>query len=305
MGATGDVIKKDFLLINKSGESPETIDYIESMAERCCFKMKVLADSASSNQFKNDVTGAYFSFPLLIASVVLSLYKDDEVVVATMVTGALGDRSDYGFHEDEGKKYIGYQLNWKGILAAHGEGEYYVRATGTYIYGGTTTQDSFTWCLYQYTVARAEGTVRIETTHNGVIGDYLIDEDTKSFKDLSWYNSIRLEGQVFGEKSEFEQEVIQYNSGTKIDVKLDQNPIYTLNLLPIPNFLHRYLKIEVLLADNILITDYNTDNPLKPIVQKAVLFQGNYEPEWRGKNPNAAVNIQLEQKINNLRKRFS
>lgn len=305
MASTGDAIKKDFLLILKSGAQPETIEYIESAAERCCFKMKVLADVASSTSSKNDVTSAYFGYYQNVTNVVLSLWKDD--VDTGVVLGTYGTLYAYGFHEDDGKKYIGYQINWKAILTEPtlGEGEYFVRATKTMLTGGTQTEDSFTWCLQQFTNARAEGTVKIEFTHTGIIGDYLLDDEQKSFKDLDWYNSIRLEGQVYGEKSEFEIEEIQYNSGTKIDSKVDQDPIYELILHPIPNFLHRYMKIEALLADEILITDYNTDNPLKPIVQKAVLFKGNYEPQWKGRNPNASVIIQLNQKINNLRKKFS
>lgn len=305
MASTGDAIKKDFLLIMKSGASPTTISYLESAAERCCFKLRVLADEASTLEYKNDVTSVYFGYHQNVTNVVLSLWKND--VDTEVDLEDYGDLEVYGFHEDDGKKYIGYQINWKSILedADLGEGEYFIRATKTMLVGAEETEDSFTWCLQQFTNARADGTVKIEFTHNGIIGDYLIDEEQKSFKGLNWYNSIRLEGQVYGEKSEFETEEIQYNNGTKIDVKVDQNPIYELILNPMPNFLHRYMKIEALLGDEILVTDYNTNNPLKPIVQKAVLFAGNYEPQWKGQNPNASVAIQLEQKINNLRKRFS
>ncbi len=302
MSASGEVIKKDFLLIQQAITTPGTVDYSDEEASpRCCFELLV---TASATESKNDITSVYFGFPLVVTGATMTLYKGD-VLKATFSDDTYGEFFAFGFQDDGIKKYIGYQLNWKLIYDAFGEGDYYVKCTPAVIVGAATAQYSFTYCLRNWNASLVEGTIKLETYHNGVIGDYSNDVDRKSFKDLDWYNSIRLKGIVYGEKSEFQAEEIQYSTGRKIDATLEQNPIYELQLEPIPNEVHRYLKIEALLADDLYVTDYNVNNPIKPIVQKAVLFTGNYEPSWKGMNKYAYVTIQLEQKINNLRKTFA
>lgn len=300
----GEAIKKVFTLIPKGLEVEPTIDYADSYQARCEFQLPVIADSASSNTYKNDTTSVYFGYSSIADSVVLKLYKCDEFK-ANLNSNTYGVFSAFGFHEDEEKKYIGYQLNWKLIQAAFGNGEYYVKAEVTLITGQVVDEYSFSYCLKQYSTSSVDGTVRIEFTHNGVIGDYRFDKDSRSFEGLNWYNSIRLpEAMIYNERSEFESEEIQYTNGQLQDSKLEQKPNYDLIVSPLPNVIHRFMRVEVLTSDEIIVTDYNSLSPLRPFVNKELKFRGNYEPNWQGLYNRSSVLIGFEQRYNNLRKRF-
>ena len=60
------------------------------------------------------------------------------------------------------------KIEWKKVLTLLGEGSYQIKCVSTSIFGGTTTQVyPGVFCLSQYTVDRADNTVRIEYTING------------------------------------------------------------------------------------------------------------------------------------------
>jgi hypothetical protein len=300
----GEAFKKTFKFIPATVATVPTIDYADSFQERCTFELPVIADSATSDTFKNDTTSVYFGYSSIVNTVDLELYKCDELQ-APLNANTYGTFYALGFHTDGIKNYIGFKINWKLVMAAFGVGEYYVKSTANLITGQTFEEYSLTYCLKQYTQTNVDGTVRIEFTHNGIIGDYKIDKDSKSFEGLQWYNSIRLpEAMVYNERSEFESEQIQYTNGMMQDTKLEQTPKYDLICGLLPNEIHRFIRTEVVTSDNIIITDYNGVSPLRPFVNKELKFTGNYEPNWQGLSNKSSVLIGFEQRYNNLRKRF-
>lgn len=303
-GTNGEAYKAVFDLIPTGIFKPPTIDYAQDVVNRCCFVLPVIADQFSSDKYKNDQTSVYFGYSSVVVSVVLKLMKDGEIV-ATLNTNALGTFYAFGFQDDGIKKYIGYQLDWKLILAAHGAGEYQVRSDYTDVTAATGSDYWFKQCLYQYTLGRVDETVRLEFYHNGIIGDWIADTDLRSFKDLNWYNSVRIpKAMIYNERAEFESEEKQYNNGKLQDVKMDQEPLFDLIVEPMPADLHRYMRVEVLTGDRIIVTDYNARSPLRPFVDKELKFRGNYEPNWQGIYGRSTVLIGFKQRFNNLRKRF-
>lgn len=302
----GQAFKQIFTVLRqeyKKGDDIPTIDYPEiEVTERCAFVLPVFADSASTDDLKNDPVNFYFGYPESVTAVTLKLYKCDELK-ATLNNNTYGTFHAYGFLEDGGKKYIGFETNWKEILQAFGEGEYLVRAELT-SFLGNQTEDSFTYCLRQYTPARADGTIRIDFFHSGIIGDYTDDKQKKSFIDLNWQSSIRLEGFVLNEKAPIEEEEIQYDNGQKQTVKQEQDPVYEVEVYPIPYQIHKYIRTEVITADDIYINDYNARSPLRPFLQKRVNYTGGYEPNQLPLTTKSSIVLKLKQKDNNLKKRF-
>ena len=307
----GEVFKQTFNIISSDSYKSEptlVLDVHTALQEGCGIKMPVFADSASSDELKNDFFGAYFSFTKgVTSSAVLKLYKCG-VFVKTLNNNNYGVFKPFGFQDDGKKQYIGYDLSWKLILQDIdlGEGEYFIRAMPTTILGGGVNQDSFSFCLNQYTAGRANGTVRIDFFHDGIIGDRDFDKDTKSFQGLNWRNQLRFKrSTILGEEADVEKTQNQFTNGKKINVKLDQFPFYNL-LIHRSNYpLLKYIRTEVITADDIYITEYNSRGVLGKFILKNVLFAGDWKPEWNpGLSENASIILKFEQKYNNLRKRF-
>ena len=304
----GEAFKKTFTLIKDGLPDQSTVDYVATRAAICCFKIPVLAmdDALDTDPLKNDFTSVYFGYSDIVTDVELKLYKND-VLFGTLNSNTYGTFYDYGFHTDGKKTYTGYLINWQSILngVGLGEGNYYVKAVATKLTGGTYEEDSFSYCLYAYTANRANGTIRIEFYNNGILGDRNIDTDKVSYKNLNWYNSIRLKGIVLKESTTYENEMFQYTNGQRDDIKDEQEPVYDVLIKPIPYFLHKFLRNDVLQSTDLYISDYNANCKLKPFLMQNLKRYGNYEPTYTPLTMNDDVTIQFIKKYNNLRKQHS
>lgn len=306
MALSGEAYKKTFTVIKQGIPENPTLSYLDSISRRCCFKLPVVADEASSDDYKNDSTSFFFGYSDIVNDADLHLFNGDDEDLGSLFGSGYGTEYAYGFHEDGGKTYIGYLINWKNVLDDIGEGKYYVKCIADLITGGTYEETSFTYCLYQFAAYRVEWTVRIDFYHNGLIGNRDIDTDFVSYKDLNWFNSIRIPNAIIlDETSEYEIEEVQYTNGQYEDARNEQTVLYRIEVASVPNWLHRYLKIDVLQSDNMYVTDYSTNNPLKPFVNKNLKMRGNYTPNWIEMAQQSSVNVQLTPKFNNLRKKFS
>lgn len=315
MPLKGEAYKATFTLIPTGVTDPSTLDefgYVVGVRDRCCYKLPVLCTEDSEDDLFNDKTAAYFGFSEIVDSCELELFYEGASIATidaddnTGLGGYTWKFYEYGFHENEGKKYIGCKINWQNVMADHGEGEYYVKCTATLVVGGTYEATSFTWCVKQYTAANADGTVRVDYYHNGIVGDRNIDTDLVSYYGLNFYNSVRIpHAIVLRERSTNEQESVQYTNGMMEDWKSEQVILWDLEIAKAPNWMHRYINLEVFQADDIYVTDYNAKCPLKPFVMKNVIRKGGYDPNWIELAKNASVTIQLSPKYNNHRKRYA
>lgn len=314
MALRGEAYKKTFTLIPTGLEEGETLDYVTGTRDRCCFKLPVLAqEEGFTDDIKNDYTSFYFGYSDLVTSVALTFIDASTNLPVTVGTSDLTvpvtgkfECFPFGFHENGGKKYIGVKIHWKGVIIDSGPGGYYVKSEATLVTGGTFTETSFTYCLDWFTPANADGTVRIDFTHNGIIGDRNDDTQTTSYFGLNWQNQVRVpNSMILRERSVNEQESVQYNNGMMEDWKSEQSIVWDLEVAKAPNWLHRYLNLDVLQADDIFVTDYNTKCPLKPFTKRNVVRRGGYEPNWIEMAKYSSVNIQLSPKYSNHRKRYS
>jgi hypothetical protein len=298
----GEAFKKVFTLIPTNVKASPILALLDEIVQKCCFKLPLFADSASSDPLKNDNTSVYFGYSNMAVSATMYLYKNG-TQIATLNNNTYGTFYAFGFYNDGIKSYTGYQINWKAVLLAHGAGAYYVKCDALLITTATITEYSFDYCLKQYSTAIADGTVRIEFWHNGIIGDWIIDTDKRSFKGLNWYNSIRLpNAMIYNSRGENEYEEIQYSNGQMQDSKMEQRALFDLIIEPLPELLHLYLRKEALMSDRIVVSDYNNRSPLKPFLERELKFRGNYEPNWQGIADRSSVLIQFEQRYNNLKK---
>ncbi len=305
----GTVIKDTFLLIPKDpAASTSTIDSVSNKLKDCCgaFSLKALADISSSDEFKNDKAGILFWFDPIISSATMELLKwngSEYEHEDDLNNDDYGTFYDYGFFiNNSGEKFIGYQIEWRKVLTEFGEGSYKIRCSVVSSLAGNSDYDSQEYCLKQYSTFRAEGTVRTEYYMSGIYGFIDNDEKIKDFGSLNWYNSFRLPGFFGFPTTPFKTEYVAYNNGQRLFVEDDQEPEYILKLKPVSYFIHETMRIDILMADKILITDYNSKNP-GSFIKKSVQKAGEYSPTWNKlKSKLAGVEIKLRQEFNNLKK---
>lgn len=273
----------------------------------CCsdFLLNVLAD-ASGITFKNDVNTIIYWFDPIVASASMVLKKwidNTWVNQATIADNTYGTYGAIGYYvNNENQKFIKLEIEWAKVLAVKGEGTYKITTTYTAPIFGSSSVDSYDYCLRTYSTALADGTVKLEYWLSGVTGD--IEEDTKikDFGTQNIYNSFRLKGFFGYPKATYKEEDIEYNNGQRVYVEDEQTPTYKLKLLLLPFFIHEILRTDFMMADTLAITDYNSKNN-GSYVQKYVRKDSGYEPEWYELQSNfASVELQFKQQYNRFRK---
>ena len=133
---------------------------------------------------------------------------------------------------------------------------------------------------------RAHGTVKFECWNQGAIGDVNNPGTLVDLCGLSLYDSIRIEGFFGYNKYSYDEILLEYGQGTKAlfgtieRVRDKAIPAYKFNSKPLPAFVHKQLATILMMADTILVSDYNINNADYFIQQKQVIKKGNYEPKY-------------------------
>lgn len=274
--------------------------------------MPVLAETVHTNDLFNDQTSPIFFWGTGFSTATLILQKYESgswTDKETLNVNTWGTAYAYGFFENmNGDKAIGYALNWRDVLIDGdlGEGNYRFKSVGTkLIGGGTVTKYSFEYCLKEYTVYRADETVRIDWWMSGNFGDVENDELKADYGNLNWYNSIRLPSAVFGfDISSSEKTFVKYQNGQQVWLTDSQVEEYKLKMGRYDQELHRFIKVQIMQSDRMRITDYNIQNPTRH-QNRYVIMTGNYEPEWQMWSMTANVEVTMQQMYQNHNKKRS
>lgn len=286
----------------------------------CVYSLPVLADPADpTNSMNNDKSEFYFYGNAAITAIAMTLQKAENGIFTdkiTLIDGSYGQFVEYGkspdflgnaFTDDYGKKYTGVFLDWLLVFNDFGAGNYRMKVQQTDIFSGVTTLYSKAqYCLKKYNCHFTEGTIRVETLNQGLRGT-LDDLTAQIDYSTGWNGQIRLKGIFKQLEPGFNKEYNQYGDGDNnayrpiID---EQVPKYKLQIKPVPGWIDWYMSTNVLQADRILITDYNSKSrhsfirvPVKDGVMK--LLNEEY------KNPLAVIEIEFVLGQNNLRRRNS
>lgn len=286
----------------------------------CVFSLPVLADPGDpTNTLNNDKSEIYFYGNIAISSIVIILQRFSKGVfsdIETIIDNSYGRFFEYGkspdfsgnnFTDDYGKKYTGMFIDWLLVYNDYGAGRYRIKVVQTDIFSGVTTIYSKSeYCLKKYNCHFTEGTIRIETFNQGLRGtlDDMVNQIDYS---TGWNGMIRFRGTFKQLEPVYNKEYNQYGDADNnafrpiID---EQIPKYKLQIKPVPGWVDWYASTNILQADRILITDYNSKSrhsfiqvPVKDGVMKIV------NEEY--KNPLAVIEIEFAFGQNNLRKRNS
>ena len=270
----------------------------------CCadHNLNVFADVATSDPFKNDKNGFLYKFPDAISAVVLTLQLNgiDKTILTDNTYGTL---YPYGFFvNSKHEKYIGFQMDWKAVLTAYGPGVYNLKTTFTSSIGTPAPLFSDNFNLQQFTPERANKTVKIEYYLNNIIGDNKDDKLYREFGALNWYNAIRINGFFGNNTSTYTLDLIKYTNGQKLWVNSEQEPEFVLKTKLLPAFVLDLIRTDILMADTILITDYNSNNP-NVHIQRDVKRNSDFSPKWNAHSKLASVEVKFIQGYNNLKRR--
>lgn len=309
MAIDGEAITQIFFFIGQSQQQPVQSPLLPNgRTIECCsdFVINALANTASTSDLQNDKAGPLFCFPSYVTDAEIKLQKytnGNYSDIATLDNNTYGTFYEFGFFVNGQKEtFIGYQLNWKDVLTAHGEGLYKIICIPSLPFGTPITLESFQYCLKTYSKERAEGTVRIEYYLSGILGVIGYDTLKRDLGELNWYNAFRLPGFFGYPTASYETDIVEYNNGQRQYVEDEQEPEYTLKLKMQPHYIHEVMRIDVMQADHVFITDYNSRNA-GTFIKKAVMKNGSYEPDWhRLQSKLANVEVKFKQEFNNLRK---
>lgn len=272
-----------------------TIDIEENPFKECCYPIKVLASSSDTDTYKNDFKGFLRGFPLQY-TMVMTLEKYNETTATWSSVGTLANQVS---RTKDNKTYYGHKVEWRDYLISDGEGKYRVKWSD-----GTNTEYSEEYCLYEYSQRIADETVRIEYTWNSIIGDQS-QKKTRDFVGMNWPDQIRICDAVFyGRKGSFETESVKLESGEEKSVSKSFREEYSLEVRKAPMPIHKFMIYDVLMADEILISDYNSKNA-DSFVDISVEINSGYEPNYSGSRPYPSVQIGLVDKFNNRKKLYS
>lgn len=302
----------------------------------CPFVMDVYADLVEPNNPLHNDKSDFFGLKYMggpgISAIVMTLQKNttfggcnwiDKIVFAETGDSESGPINPYGsffqyggspsfsgnaFVDDFGNQYTGLLLSWIKILQTFGAGQYRMKIVYTSALDGSTvtTYDERMFCLREWDCHRTNGTVRIETTNIGLRG-MMDDSSIQIDYSSGWYSQIRFKGKFMYKPSTYSREYNQYGDGEFNAFKPvinEQVPNYRLQLKPIPGWVDWYMSTNVLQADKILITDFNSRS--RHTFLQTPVKDGEMEiinEEY--KNPYAVLEFKFTYGQNNLRKRNS
>jgi hypothetical protein len=303
----GEVQKKDMLVLRVIDFNPPEIPKDVNPFKTCCYPLGVFGNIADkTDKFKNDFSSPLLAFPLQYAvTQYLEKFNDSTQVwgIAATLTGNTTLGTDYplGFKVQSGENYIGYKVNWGEVLDAAGLGEGKYRVKFDAVAGSLYSEE---YCLEQFTLIRANNTIRITYNWDSLIGDK--DQKlTRNFVGFNWINQVRLRDAQFGNKTAaFETEDVRYQNGELQTVSKSFSEKYTLSLYRLPTDIFNLVLYNILLADTILISDYNRAN-FENYIDHSVEIDGSIEPNYDGNRPEVSLIASFKSKYDNNIKFYS
>lgn len=247
-------------------------DYIE---------LALYTTGAGKTERNSDKTSILFNLSSNTSSFLIKLINKNTGVETVLNDDTYGTFYDTGDLSQELK--AGYIIDWELVGTLLGNGTYFISITLT-DFGNPITSESHLYKCAPYSDKLADGTVKIVTTNEGII------EGGEDYDGITWSRAVRFDG-FFGSPS-FSLETSDYEDN---DRNWNQNQdriniTYNLSTDLLPSGVSNQLILNDILANRILIYDYNLLN--------TELFDGLEvrpesieEPEYFEYNPNGAYSF--------------
>ena len=266
--------------------------------KECCYTHYVYADSASTDDYKNDYSGFYHQRELSSETVTFKLIDLSNSNEYDLNDSTYGQFFGFGSFP-ENINFTGYRVDWKKVLAVRGVGSYQIKTNIVKI--GITTNDlSYAFTLRQYNRLEVDNTTRIDVVVNGLYQKSGVD-----FTGIGWRHSLRVGG-FFGRRnpSYEERNTINRNFNNRQN-SIQQTNEYSFQTNIIPDCISNEIFDFILMSDNIYMNDYNLNNPSYDIIKKGVKFASNEGNVYTNTSRKVQLNLIFNDKIlNNLKRNY-
>jgi PKD repeat protein len=258
--------------------------------DECNYELPVIADTTDDSREKNDVLGIFEMFTNVIDTIEFFLVEEDGTEHAL-------DDNTYGTYIDAGTytyepNFKGYQLRWRDVLTALGEGCYKIKTVITDKRSTALTKYSCCYRLTPYSCDNVRGTVRITSVQNGNFTNLGIN-----FKGMDWTSDIRFNGR-FGEEKPIHNSTNYVRTDNVKELnRIDLKSEFVLRSKLIPHICVTHpLKTYHLMASGIFITDYNPDNHRQDYKLFPVYFEEIEDMSYFVGNTNATMTIKFSER---------
>lgn len=304
----GEAHKQDVAYIKDSITALKTIDLGGNPNATCCHVCPVFADASDDDEFKNDYRTAFYFFPY-IYTVTMELEKYDEDTDTWNSAVDLVDDT-YGTYlgdnpAADNQILVAYKLDFRIILIDAlaedlGAGCYRVK----FNYDGGQFKYSPTYTLLPYNNELAEKTTRFTYMLDSIIGSEE-QQSRRNFKGLEFTDQIRVCDSEFGFPSaEFTTEEVRLESGREDTYSKSFRKRYSWKTGGVTIEVFRFLLHTVFMADEIIIDDYNPDNPSGGHAQIYVEIDKNVDPVYVSEGALVKMDIEFKDAFNNNRKLY-
>lgn len=202
--------------------------------------------------WQNDWKSFLFKRTFSTDTITFSLLKDG-VQQAVLNNDSYGTYYGFGSASLGNQDYKAFVIDWDLVQQAFGYGLYVVRTVKVSL-GETYTYDSWKFNVVEYNPQRANGSVRVEWYQSGnILSGY-------DLTGIGWGQSLRIDG-FFGFKTP-ELELTKYQDvGRKVkQIQAKINNTYSLDTQLLPSHIYEIINEDLILANNVYITDYNLMN---------------------------------------------
>lgn len=274
------------------------------------------------NLYETDYNTWLFSFPFLTGKNLVDANAVFTLQSYNQTTGLWSDLTDitdnsfgdyWPFNTLPFKNYKMIRIIWCFVLDAYGPGIYRIKLK-SYIFSNnpafpgmqqeqTCCLASEAFCLQEFDCYLADRTVKFESFLGGKIGD--INNDGKVFNmcGVPYQDSIRFYGFFGYEKTDYEEMTIEYATGQIKKVRDKALQKFTLMMgaeKGVPKWLIDRFKAYALMADSLLVSDYNWNNSDYLINRKGVRRAGGVAPDYKTYTRFAKVKIDFEESTQNV-----
>lgn len=286
-----------------------------------CYINPVFASTSDTDPLKNDHNMFLLEYPFYYAYQwsagynLFTLHKWDGATWAlttVLVNNTYG--TYYNFNSLCIKNWTGFDIDWRSVLIAFGEGLYRMEAQySIFGSGGKLVTEPF--CLKEWSCEGTDVTVRWECTFvGGRVGS--ITDDRRVFEfcclgssepgtplkvtPVTWSDQIRVYAFFGREKTEYEREQVEYNDGEIVQVRNEAIQKFEYESALQPKWVHDRLKAYAFMADYLYVTDYNWNNSDYEIDKKRVVCDGEYAPEYNENTRYSNVKVQFKEGYQNV-----
>lgn len=304
MAVRGDVQQQLFFATTTS-LPPSNIPDLPDGLEECCYELMLFVDVDNlSDPLRNDQT-SFFKFysqsfsgaTLTIQKCVGGLFVDQHIII----DNTYGTFKDFAVEVKNNLNYISIKnILWSAVRASFGVGEYRIVSSATDIFSNEILDSSFTYKVMDYSDTEVDNTVFIRVNNQGILGSVNRPQDKRFEFPDDWVDGIRIKGTFGGSSSDYEEEHTRLNDGFRLYTKHTQVPKYILDADRAPQNVLNFLRNEILMANRIFMTNYNTNSFCH--VNEEVERSGNFDPEYIKRVTNASVQVEFRSSSDNTYK---